>query len=152
MVLSATFNNISVILWRSVLLVEETRVPGENHWPVASCWKNYHIMLYRVHLVWTGFELTTLVVISTDCIGSYRSNYQHTIMSAPMTLGTNHLTFREAIFFLPSQNFFYIMQTSDFIYIKKLVNIVPILSPFFVVNCRVTLYIFASLRTIYVCL
>ena len=26
-----TFNNISVIPWRSVLLLEETRVPGENH-------------------------------------------------------------------------------------------------------------------------
>jgi hypothetical protein len=25
------YNNILVILWRSVLLVEETRVPGENH-------------------------------------------------------------------------------------------------------------------------
>jgi hypothetical protein len=30
-VLGATFNNISVISWRSVLLVEETGVPGENH-------------------------------------------------------------------------------------------------------------------------
>jgi hypothetical protein len=30
-VLNATFNNISVILWRSVLLVAETGVPGENH-------------------------------------------------------------------------------------------------------------------------
>ena len=29
-------NNILVISWRSVLLVEETRVPGENHQPVAS--------------------------------------------------------------------------------------------------------------------
>jgi hypothetical protein len=29
-VFNATFNNISVILWRSVLLVEETGVPGEN--------------------------------------------------------------------------------------------------------------------------
>jgi hypothetical protein len=28
---NTTFNNISVILWRSVLLVEETGVPGENH-------------------------------------------------------------------------------------------------------------------------
>jgi hypothetical protein len=35
-------------------------------------------MLYRVHLTWVGFELTTLVVICTDCIGSYKSNY-HTI-------------------------------------------------------------------------
>jgi hypothetical protein len=31
--LNVTFNNILVILWQSVLLVEET---GENHWPVAS--------------------------------------------------------------------------------------------------------------------
>jgi len=38
MVFNATFNNISVISWQSVLLVEETRGPGENHWPVASHW------------------------------------------------------------------------------------------------------------------
>ena len=31
---NATFNNISVKLWRSVLLVEETGVPVENHQPV----------------------------------------------------------------------------------------------------------------------
>jgi hypothetical protein len=31
MVFNATFNNISVISWRSVLLVEETEVTGENH-------------------------------------------------------------------------------------------------------------------------
>ena len=31
--LKATFNNISVISWRSVLLVEETR---ENHQPATS--------------------------------------------------------------------------------------------------------------------
>jgi len=30
MVLNATFNNISVISWQSVLLVEETGVPGET--------------------------------------------------------------------------------------------------------------------------
>jgi hypothetical protein len=39
MVFNYTFNNISVILWESVLLVEETGVPGENHWPVASHWQ-----------------------------------------------------------------------------------------------------------------
>jgi hypothetical protein len=32
----ATFNNSSVIWWRSVLLVEEIEVPGENHRHVAS--------------------------------------------------------------------------------------------------------------------
>jgi hypothetical protein len=31
-----SINNISVISWRSVLLVEETGVSGENHRPVAS--------------------------------------------------------------------------------------------------------------------
>ena len=39
MVFNATVNNISVILWQSVLLVEETGVPRENHWPVASHWQ-----------------------------------------------------------------------------------------------------------------
>jgi hypothetical protein len=32
---NATSNNISVISWQSVLLVEETGVPRENHRPVA---------------------------------------------------------------------------------------------------------------------
>ena len=36
MVLNATFDKISVISWRSVLLVEEAGVPGENHRPDAS--------------------------------------------------------------------------------------------------------------------
>ena len=31
--------------------------------------KLYQIMLYSVHLGRVGFELTTLVVIDTDCIG-----------------------------------------------------------------------------------
>jgi len=39
MAFNATFNNITVILWQSVLLVEETRVPGENHQPVTSNWQ-----------------------------------------------------------------------------------------------------------------
>ena len=39
MVFNATFNNISVISWLSVLLVEETRVHEENHWPSASHWQ-----------------------------------------------------------------------------------------------------------------
>jgi len=31
-----TFNNVSAILWQSVLLVKETGVPRENHRPVTS--------------------------------------------------------------------------------------------------------------------
>ena len=36
MVFNATFKNISVIAWWSVLLVEETEVYGEIHPPAAS--------------------------------------------------------------------------------------------------------------------
>jgi hypothetical protein len=36
MVFNATFNNISVISWWSVLLMEETGEPGENNRPVAK--------------------------------------------------------------------------------------------------------------------
>jgi hypothetical protein len=42
--------------------------------------KLYYILLYQVHPAWVVFELTTLVVIGTDCIGSCKSNY-HTIMT-----------------------------------------------------------------------
>jgi hypothetical protein len=36
MVFNAPFNNISIISWQSVLLVEETGLPRENHRPVSS--------------------------------------------------------------------------------------------------------------------
>jgi hypothetical protein len=35
------------------------------------------------HLAWAEFELTMLVVIDTDCIGSYKSNY-HAITTVPV--------------------------------------------------------------------
>ena len=47
MVLNATFNNTSVLSWRSVLLVKETGVPVENHELSQVTDKLYHIMLYR---------------------------------------------------------------------------------------------------------
>jgi hypothetical protein len=50
MTFNVTFNIISAISWRAVLLEEETGVPGENHRPAASRRQTYHIMLYRVHL------------------------------------------------------------------------------------------------------
>jgi hypothetical protein len=36
---NTTFNNISAISWRSVLLLGETAVPGENRRSVASDWQ-----------------------------------------------------------------------------------------------------------------
>jgi hypothetical protein len=83
MVFNATFNNISVtnsISLRSVLLVEETRGPRENHRPVAS---------HRQTLSQNAVHLSLIEIrthnISGDCIGSCKSNY-HTItaMTAPL--------------------------------------------------------------------
>jgi hypothetical protein len=75
---NATFNNILAISWRSVLLVEEIGVPGENHRLPQVTEKLYFIILHRVHFVWVGFELKTSVVIGTDGKGICKSNY-HTI-------------------------------------------------------------------------
>ena len=36
---NATFNNISIISWRSVLFIGETGVPGENHQPGLRHWQ-----------------------------------------------------------------------------------------------------------------
>jgi hypothetical protein len=56
--------------------------------------KLYHIMLHRVHLARAGFKLTTLVVIGTDCICSFKSNYHtSTIMTttAPTQMVENNI-------------------------------------------------------------
>ena len=66
MVFNTTSNNISVISWRSVLLVGETEVPGENHQLVP--YKLDHIMLYR--------ENHQPVHDKLDHIMLYRENHQ----------------------------------------------------------------------------
>ena len=50
LVFNATFNNISAISWRPVLVVEEAGVPGENHRPWASNWYTLSLAVAsRVH-------------------------------------------------------------------------------------------------------
>ena len=50
-VFNATFNNISVISWRTVLLVEETGGLGENHRPVASHWQTWSHNVVHLALI-----------------------------------------------------------------------------------------------------
>ena len=74
MVFNLTFNNISVISWAvSFIGGGKPEYPDKTTDLSQNTDKVYHIILYR-----TGFELTTLVVIGTDCTGRCTSNY-HTI-------------------------------------------------------------------------
>ena len=80
-VLNNTFNNISV------LLVEETGVPGENQ----SCRMSLTKLITKCCIEYTSpgarFKITTLVVTGTDYIGRCKTNY-HTITTtmAPIKL------------------------------------------------------------------
>ena len=84
MVFNATFNNISVILWRSVQLVEENGSTHRKPPPDAShsqTWSHSVVSSTSRHDRDTNSQL--LVVIGTDCIGSCKFNY-HTITKAPV--------------------------------------------------------------------
>jgi len=83
MAFNATFYNISVISWQSVLLVEET-----TEYPEKTTDQLYYIMLYQVHLAMSRIGTPTLLVLGTDCIGSCKSNY-HRIKTttAPSFIG-----------------------------------------------------------------
>jgi hypothetical protein len=77
MVFNATFNKISVISWKSFILVED---PEKTTDLSQVTDKLDHIMLYiYIFTPCSRFEPTTSVVIGTDCISS-KSNY-HMIMA-----------------------------------------------------------------------
>jgi len=79
MVFNATFNNLWVIPWWLILLMEKTGVPGENHRPVESHWQTL-----SHNVVWSTLRLSRILThnFSGDCIGSCKSNY-YTNTTAP---------------------------------------------------------------------
>ena len=81
MVFNNTFNNISVISWQSVLLVEETRVVSTQRKP-PTCHKSLTIISHSVVSITSHHQndhewdsnSQLLVVIDIDCTGSGISN------------------------------------------------------------------------------
>jgi len=78
MVINATFNNISAISWRSVLLVEE---PDYQKKTIELSQGIDKVAIYcciKYTSPSAGFEFTASVLIDTYCTGSLKANY-HTI-------------------------------------------------------------------------
>ena len=93
MVLNATFNNISVISCRSILLVEQNGVPAEKHRPVASHKQTLSHKVYRVHLtmsrIWTHNDSGESIInptITTPTQLSYDHNAHSTIIRSQRPL------------------------------------------------------------------
>jgi hypothetical protein len=63
---------------KDIIASKGTSPTGRSVMLVIKYFETFKTEVKYTVLAWTGFELTTLVVIGTDCIGSYKSNY-HTI-------------------------------------------------------------------------
>jgi len=109
MVFNATFNNIVVVSWRSVLLVNESGGPEKTINLSQVTDKLYHKMLYTSS--WSRFKLITSVAIGTDWRGSCKSNY-HTIT----TMTTPCLSTRWTSIFVtyPRRSVFTIVRQTPF--------------------------------------
>ena len=63
MVFNATFNIILAISWRSVLLVEETKVLGQNHFPFDT----QELSTLSEHLIsfcsWWEFRVSLILLV-----------------------------------------------------------------------------------------
>ena len=66
MVFNATFNNTSVLSWRSVLLVATTGLPGENHRHVVCHWQTL-----SHNVVLSGFRTNNVSVKYKDLYSEF---------------------------------------------------------------------------------
>ena len=90
MVFAATFNNISIILWRSVSLLEQTRTPGENHWPDTSHWQTLSHNVLQIPLILIGtapFWKNFIQVLANFGFSTkYNVTYMYTWIQIPFSV------------------------------------------------------------------
>jgi hypothetical protein len=80
MVFNATFSNISVILWRLVVLVEETGWPGENHRTVVSNWQTLsHNVVHLALIEIRWYALIAYVVVNPTTIRSQPRRHSNAV-------------------------------------------------------------------------
>ena len=93
MVFNATLINISVISWRSVLVVKETGLPGENYRPVTTYWQT---LSHNVISSTPRLSGVSNFVESTKCYVSYAKPFQKRIESykISMIISTIYVTYR----------------------------------------------------------
>ena len=80
-VFNTTVNNISIISWRSFLLVEETGVPGENNRYVASHWQTLSHNITEKTETWT----TRISLKTGSELGLYKVHACHIKLRMFMT-------------------------------------------------------------------
>jgi hypothetical protein len=118
-VFHTTFNNISVISWRSVLLVEET---GSTLRKQQTCRKSLTNLITQCCIEytspWAGFKLTTLVVIGTDCTCSLPYDYDHdcplTYLRVNLIIGSAYLSLTYVT------SFYYSLKSTFYFHVSEL--------------------------------
>ena len=82
MVFNTIFNNVSVISWRSVLLMEETRVPGENHRHWQTLWWRKPIVTKYSNTKYPAHHSVKLVLKYTvELVQSNTWVFRHPVIS-----------------------------------------------------------------------
>jgi len=95
MVFNGTFNNISIISWRQFYWWRKPEYTEKT----TNLSQDTDKRCFQYTSPWAGFELTILVVIGTDYIGSCKSNYHMiTTTTVPLIYWSGQFTTQSFIF------------------------------------------------------